>query len=541
MTDENKAFRDFTEELFTKYFKLYPMSGSSLGLHEYDGLISDISESGLAEEKNTFKLLFNKLKKFSYSELSAENKFDYEISKWGLESLLFETEEVQKLRKNPMSYAFMFGELHSYISRDYAPFEERISSVIKIIDKIPSVLKNAEKILEKSIPEVFCKYAKSFSLGYENFFRSELNDLIQEKIKDEKIIEEYKLKSNEAVNAFEGFVKFLDEVSSPDNESFRYGKEKFERMLKIQEQIDISVEELKRTGESELERLQGSLSKILKENNFEDKLETLEHHHPDEDNLLKDTEATLGELIEFIKDNDIVNIPDKLNCIVTEMPKYMNFGFAAMGTAGPFEKSDESFYYVNLPDSDWSVEKKEEWLTQFNYPTLKLISIHEAYPGHYTHFLNSNKYSSKISNLFMSYSYVEGWAHYTEEMMLEKGYDSGNFKTRIGQMLEALIRCCRFLVSIGIHCENMSIKEAAEFFRKNAYMTEVTSLQEAERGAFDPGYLNYTLGKIHLKNLKIKYFNKFGNTRTERQFHDKIVSLGSPTYAIAEKYILEEI
>lgn len=541
MTKEDKLFKAFSEKLFNKYFEFSPMSGSSLGLHEYDGIVNEVSEESIKDQIETLGYMLGELEEIGFDNLNTENKFDYEIARWGLESNLFELKEKQSYRKNPMTYAFMFGDLHSYVSRNYAPFEERIKSAIKIIDKIPQTLKNAETLLDKKIPEIFCKYAKNFSLGYEDFFKSELLNAIKEKIKDESIIADYIKKSAEAVKAFEGFIKFIDSASDADNENYRTGKESFEMMMKIQEHIDISSEDLLKLGETELRRLQSEMKRILKENDFENKLETLEHNHPTEDNLINETNSTLNELIEFIKQNNIVSLPERLNCIVTEMPRYMNFGFAAMGTAGPFEKSDESFYYVNLPDKSWSEEKREQWLTQFNYPTLKLISIHEAYPGHYTHFLNSNANSTKLSNLFMSYSYVEGWAHYTEEMMIEKGYDNGNFKTKIGQLIEALIRCCRYVVSIKIHCENMSIEEAKKFFMENAHMAEVTALQEAERGAFDPGYLNYTLGKIFLKKLKEKYYSKFNGTRTDRDFHDKIVSLGCPTYRIAEKYVLEEV
>ncbi len=105
-------------------------------------------------------------------------------------------------------------------------------------------------------------------------------------------------------------------------------------------------------------------------------------------------------------------------------------------------------------------------------------------------------------------------------------------------LLEALIRCCRYNVAIGIHCENMTLEEAKNYFLENAFMTETTAMQEAERGAFDPGYLNYTLGKIYLKKFREKYFNKFGDTKTLKDFHDQIVSLGCPTYKIAEDFVL---
>jgi len=534
----DKIFEEFAEKLFTKYLEINPQQGTYLGLHEYDGKIGDITEEGVSKEITVYKELYNELNLNERSELTAINKYDHDIAKWAIEKELFELEELKFYKTNPMQYAFAFSGIEDYINREYAPFDERLRSIISLLDHVPGTLKAAEDNLEKSLPEILCRYAKTFSSNYEDFFKNKLLNVIKEKSKDKKLIEEYIVRSVKAADAFRKYGEFIDRSSSAHNESYRLGKDKFEKMLKIKEHIELPVNELKKLGLEELVRLQRELKTAIAENNFEGKLETIEHDHPAEQNLISETKSTLDELINFIRVKDLINLPEKLNCIVQEMPRYSNYGFAAMGTAGPFEKSDESYYYVNMPDNEWDDKKKEEWMTQFNYPTLKLISIHEAYPGHYTHFLNSNKYSTKLSKLFMSYSYIEGWAHYTEEMMIEQGYNSDDFKIKIGMLLEALIRCCRYISAIGIHCENMSINEAKDFFMKNAYMNEVTALQEAERGAFDPGYLNYTLGKIYLKRFREKYFAKFEGKKTLKEFHDQVVSLGAPTYRIAEQFVL---
>jgi len=534
----DKIFQEYAEGLFNSILKLDPQTGSYLGLHEFDGKIGDLSEEGMKNEIMTYRDHYARLITFNREELSKINRYDYDMAKWAIESALFNLEEIKSYKHNPRFYISVFSGLDNYVKREYAPFDERLKSIISIMEKIPESLKTAEKNLGRSIPAVFCKYAKHSALGFEDFFQHKLHTEITERTQDQELISRYEKASIESVNAFEEFSKFIDSVNSESDESYRLGKDKFLKMLKITEHIDLPLEELKRMGNEELKRLQYEMNKVLKENNFVGKLDTLEHTHPNEDNLIEETRNMLGELIDFIRQNDIVSLPESLNCIVTEMPKYDDFGFAAMGTAGPFEKSDESFYYVNLPDKDWDEKKREEWMTQFNYPTLRLISIHEAYPGHYTHFLNANEKSTRLSKLFMSYSYVEGWAHYTEEMMIDKGYNKEDFTSRIGMLIEALIRCCRYNVAIGIHCENMTLEEAKNYFLDNAYMTETTAMQEAERGAFDPGYLNYTLGKIYIKKFREKYFEKFRDTKTLKDFHDQVVSLGCPTYRIAEDYVL---
>ena len=540
MENENLKFSALADEIFKRYLDLNPQSGTGLGLHEYDGKICDFSKATIENDVKVYKEFLQKLSEINRDELSKENRFELEIAKWGLESAVFEEEVIRSYEKNPMTYAFIFGDLGNYISRDYAPFSERLNSLIKIIYKIPEILENGMINLDRSLPDVLCRYAIHFSKGYEEFFKGELLNTIKENIKDEKIISDYIQKSDKAIAAFEKYVEFLNNASSVIDMSYILGKDKFAEMLRVKEHIDISFEELKELGFAELERLQNEMQEILIKNDFVNKIETLEHSHPNEDTLITETNKTLNELIEFIKNKNIVDLPDNLNCIVKEMPRYMNYGFAAMDTTGPFEKSDESYYYVNLPEKEWDEKKKEEWMTQFNFPVLKLISIHEAYPGHYTHFLNANKYSSRMAKMFTSYSYVEGWAHYTEEMMLDEGYGADDFKIKVGQLIEAMIRCCRYIGAIMLHCENSSIDDVRQFFLKNAYMTETTAMQEAERAAFDPGYLNYTLGKILLKKFKKKYFEKFEDKKSLKDFHNTIVSLGVPTYDIAERYILTD-
>ncbi len=534
----DKGFDEFKDQLFTTYLDLNPGAGSYLGLHQYDGKMNDVSITGIKKEIKIYKDFLSKLESVNQQELSGLNKYDYDIAKWGIESLLFEMEEIQSYVNDPIYYPSQFSNIQNYISREYAPFDDRLKFILSTMDKIPETLKTGKENLKKVLPEVLCNYARDFSRGYENFFKIDLLNVIRGRTTDENLINEYISKSDIAVNAFNDYISFLDEASSKEDNSYRLGNKKFEKMLSVKEHIEMPITELKKQGLEELKRLKDEMSRIIKENNFEGKLDTLEHSHPKEESLVQETNDTLNELVEFIRSKEIVDLPSELNCIVAEMPKYNNFGFAAMDTAGAFEKSTESYYYVNLPEQDWDDEKKEEWLSQFNYPTLKLISIHEAYPGHYTHFLNANKNSTKLSKIFMSYSYIEGWAHYTEEMMIEQGYGNGDFKVKIGMLLEALIRCCRYIVSIGIHCEGLTIDEAQQFFKENAFMADITALKEAERGAFDPGYLNYTLGKIFLKRFRDNYFSRNKNEKSLKNFHNQIVSFGAPTYRIAEKYIV---
>ena len=186
-------------------------------------------------------------------------------------------------------------------------------------------------------------------------------------------------------------------------------------------------------------------------------------------------------------------------------------------------------------EPDWTPRQQEEWLSNFNYHTLEIISIHEVYPGHYVHNLHNRHGHAQrgrdlplINRVATSYAFTEGWAHYTEEMMLETEYGRDNPALWLTQLLEALVRNCRYLCSLGMHTQGMTPDEATGFFQAHAYMEEHPARQEALRGTFDPGYLNYTLGKLMLLKLRQDWRRQEGSAYTLRRFHDTALAWGAP-------------
>ena len=193
-------------------------------------------------------------------------------------------------------------------------------------------------------------------------------------------------------------------------------------------------------------------------------------------------------------------------------------------------------------EPDWTPQQQEEWLTNFNYRTLKVVSIHEVYPGHYVHNLHNRHGGGLplINRVATSYAFSEGWAHYTEEMMLETEYGRDDPVLRLTQLLEALVRNCRYLCSLGMHTQRMTVDEATQFFQAHAYMEEHPARREALRGTFDPGYLNYTLGKLMLLKLRQDWRRQEGASYSLRGFHDAALSWGAPPVPLLRSAMLRE-
>jgi uncharacterized protein (DUF885 family) len=262
--------------------------------------------------------------------------------------------------------------------------------------------------------------------------------------------------------------------------------------------------------------------------------------HPTSEGLIPETAAMLEEIRQYILGKDIISVPSEARCKVKETPEFMRWGFAFMDSPGPFEEeATDAYYYVTPVEATWSPQQAEEWLRRFNYASLRDVSVHEAYPGHFVHFLHTSaKVMSPVRKVYSSYSFVEGWAHYCEQMMVEEGYRSENHLLRFGQLSEALLRNCRYVVSIMMHTGRMTLAEGTRFFMENGFMEELPAQKEAVRGTFDPGYLNYTLGKLMLLRLREDMKAREGAAFNLKRFHDNVLALGYPPVPLVRKHLL---
>ena len=169
--------------------------------------------------------------------------------------------------------------------------------------------------------------------------------------------------------------------------------------------------------------------------------------------------------------------------------------FASMDTPGPYEtKATEAFYYVTPPEKDWDAKHKEQHLRLYNPPIMNIITLHEAYPGHYIQFLNAKQFPTKTRKLIACGTNAEGWAHYAEQMMLEEGFGNSDPKLRLAQLQEALLRDARYVVGIKLHTEGWTVEQGAKFFEEKAFQEPANAYEESRRGAYNPTYFITRLG-----------------------------------------------
>jgi uncharacterized protein (DUF885 family) len=256
-------------------------------------------------------------------------------------------------------------------------------------------------------------------------------------------------------------------------------------------------------------------------------MKSLSDDHPTADDLIPSVRRSVEAARRFLVEKGLVTIPSEVRPRIEETPPFARVGsFASMDTPGPFEsKAKEAFYYVTPVEKDWTKEHAEEHLRLYNPPVVTMINVHEAYPGHFLQFLYAPRFPTKTRKLVFCGTNAEGWAHYCEQMTVDEGFGGGNPKVRLAQLQEALLRDCRYVVGIKLHTEGWTVERGAKLFEEKAFQEPANAYEEARRGAYNPTYLYYTLGKLQIQELRDEYL-KANPGATLRQFHDAFVAQG---------------
>ena len=263
--------------------------------------------------------------------------------------------------------------------------------------------------------------------------------------------------------------------------------------------------------------------------------------HPAPGELVSVGRDQVGELKTYLERQALITLPSGEPITVAPTPEFYRWAFASMWTPGPFEsKPSRAYYYLTDVDRSWPADRQQEHLRDYNYPTLWSISIHEVYPGHFLQYQHLRRVESKArkSIMFAPASFVEGWAHYCEQMMIEAGFGRDDHQVELGQLAEALIRLVRFIVGIRLHAEDLSVEQGVRLFRDEAYMEEASARREAERGTFDPTYLVYTVGKLMLLKLRRDYKQQQGKAFSLRTFHDTLLGNGTAPFWVHRHLML---
>jgi uncharacterized protein (DUF885 family) len=530
-------FARLSDEFLTALFEAHPTLASSLGLHEYDGRVQDFREAARVDRISALKSFAERLSAIPVSALDEEDAHDHTLLRLAADEERFELESLREAERNPLTYAGTL-DVSGYVKRSYAPLPRRVQALTEHLRRFPDVLATARATLARAVARPFIETALEVYAGMVHFHETDLPAAVRP-AGPGALWDAFQQANAQAISSVRAFLQYLtDELQPRATETFAIGEERYRTMLRLGEMVDLPLERLLEIGRADLARnaarARENAQEIAPGAAVRDVIRRRSHDHPPADRLVAEAERMLEELRRYVEACDLVSIPSPIGPRVEETPPFARWAFAMMDTAGPFETAPESFYYVTPPDPGWTPEETEAWLTKFDYATLRDVGIHEVYPGHYVHFLHMRHVPRRVRQVLTSYSFVEGWAHYCEEMMLDAGYGRRDAGFRLAQTAEALVRDVRFVVSIEMHTREMTLEAATRMFVEQAFMEPLPAYKEAARGTFDPGYLNYTLGKLMVRKLR-EDLRPAGSLRA---FHDALLSLGAPPVPLARRRLL---
>src|SRR5256886_2741224 len=446
----------FVDDLLGYLHETHPTHATLDGVHTHDDLLEDVSRHAVDSEARALAGYLRRLDEINRDALTAIEKLEHRMLTSHLQGRMFELEAVRTWEKNPQYYSdLLASSLAGQTLFSHAPASERARRVLSKLRQTPRLMQAARDNI-KEPPGIYVKVGIETMRGALKFIDDELPRAFKD-VDDLHLLGDLADAQTEASQAIGAYLEYLDtEVAPRARASFRLGRDKFEQKLKLEEGLDIPIERLLAIATRELEATQEAFKSLAGRMNGGDPLETwarTKARHPAPGELVSVGREQLEELATFLERQALVTLPAGEPITVAPTPEFYRWSFASMWTPGPFEtKPTRAYYYLTDVDPSRPAGGQEKHQGDFNFATLWSISIHEVYPGHFLHYQHLRRVESKArkSLLFAPASFVEGWAHYCEQMMIEAGFGRQDYTIALGQLVESLIRLAPFLACIRL-------------------------------------------------------------------------------------------
>jgi len=538
-------FSRFVDDFFAARFAAHPSEGTEAGLHQYDDKLEDLSRASVLARIAELKRLLARLDAFDRSTLGFDDAIDAQELEGEIKSDLLTLDTLRTWEHNPMFYVRVpGGGVDVLIKRNFGPAHDRLRSVVARLKQAPAAYAAARANV-KNPPKEFTDLAIRMCKGSVGYFEGSVAQWAKEAAgSDTALLAEFTTANAATVKETRALADWLEKDLKPRSTgSYAIGEANFLAKLKYDDMVDMPLADLLAKGQAQLDKDYAAFLETAKKidpaKTPAEVMKSLSDEHPAADDLIPSAKRTVEEARAFLIAKDIVTIPSEVRPIITETPPFARGGsFASMDTPGPYEnKANEAFYYITPVEKDWDAKHQDEHLRLYNPYVMAMINVHEVWPGHYLQFLYAPRFPTKTRKLTFSGTNAEGWAHYTEQMMVDQGFGNGNPKIRLAQLQEALLRDCRYVVGISLHTKGWTVEQGAKLFVEKGFQEPANGYEEARRGAYNPTYLYYTLGKLEIQQLAQDYMK--AKNASLKQFHDAFVAEGGLPIPLVRKILMK--
>jgi hypothetical protein len=542
-TTPNLAWHELVNDYVESYLQHHPAFAAAQGRHEYDGRLPDWSEAGILAEANRIERYRDRVEHYPLEQLSTEQRFEREYLLTRIDRELFWTKVAAAPFHNPEFYLGMSDggdslDPATYVVKPYASVDQRARAFIAYAHEVVRVAPEIRRNLATPMPATYIKLGVSGFRGLASFYRKDA-PLAFAAAKDPALQAEMRAAIEPAARALEQIADDLARRTPTSGFSDALGAQKFSQMLHMTERVDMPLDELEAALQADLDRnlkaLTAACQQYAPHDSIPDCVERMNAHKPPEGPVAA-ARTQLPELKRFIIEHDLLTIPGTEEARVEESPPYNQQNGAYIDPPGYFDRGVPAVYYLSPPDPSWSAAEQAAYIE--SRANLLFVSTHEVWPGHFLQFQWSNRTPSVVGGLWVGYAFAEGWGHYAEEMMWEAGLGQGDPEVHIGQLFNALERNVRAISAIGLHTRGMTLEESEQLFREKAFANPGEARQQAARGTYDPGYLNYTLGKLMIRKMREDYCSTRGGPACWKTFHDHLLAMGGPPLPLLRSVLL---
>ena len=489
VTDMNPQFDKYKEQFIENLWKVYPGWASSLGYHKYDSVLIVPNEAARAKELAFAKANLDSLKSFDINGLSDNNKTDFYMIENQLKSIEWSINAFKSFEWNPTEYN-VSGSFAEILNGNYDSLDVRLRNFYLKMTNIPAYYEAAKMNIKNPTTE-HTLLAIEQNLGGISVFETDFHNALNKVHFGEHEKQAMEATAKQAIVAINDFAEWLKKIDNKTPRSFRLGKELYAQKFEYDIQSGYSADEIfekalarkkelhekmfelaDKLWEKYMHTAQKPAEKLVLIKQVIDKISE-KHVKPEE--FQSAIEKQMPVLVNFIKEKDLIYIDPSKPLVVRREPDYMaGVAGASISAPGPYDKNGNTYYNVGSL-AGWDKERAESYLREYNHYILQILNIHEAIPGHYTQLVYSNQSPSLIKAIFGNGAMVEGWAVYTERMMLESGYENSD-EMWLMYYKWNLRTTCNTILDYSVHTKEMS-KEAAlnllmnEAFQQKARFT----------------------------------------------------------------------
>ncbi len=544
---EEARLTTFFKKYLDEKFRRQPYEATKLGDHRFDHLLDDLSPRALAANVEFVRATLRDLpRQVDYRKLPRPAQIDFEIFRHELTKTLWLAENTRPFEEDPRVYnEYISDSVYLIFGQSTAPRADKFKSAVARMARIPRVVAAARQNL-RNPPYVFVKTAILQNRGSIAFYEGGLFDLAGETPQ----LSELRPAARRVATLLKDYQKFLEtDLLQRAGGDWRIGKEKFARKLELELDAGLNAAEVLRAAEDEFTRVERDMYVIARQlwsRLFPQKplppddepgrratitrvLAHLNRDHGKVDDLVRDVRATVERIKAFIKDKDLLRLPEPDQCRVIEMPEFQRGNSVAyLNPAPPLDPKAGSFYAVSPPPRDWDTRRVGSFMEEYNRSMIQVLTIHEAYPGHYVQLEYSNRHPSLIRRVLSSGVFAEGWAVYTEQMMLDQGYGGGDLGLRLNQLKWYLRSVANAILDHRMHGGGMTDAEALDFLTRRAFQSEGEAVGKIIRAKQSSCQLStYFVGRTAFSRLRQQVQRQQGERFRLGRFHQEVLSHGT--------------